>query len=103
MWRSRCLAPDLPELAALVGHPVGPQHVAFTAQDRIGALGRWYEHVDMIMASDLAGYVRKVVRKNGEECVHWCNGSTYRVVTPSQDRGPRAVAGCGGDRRGVGP
>ena len=35
----RCLAPDLPELAKMVGHPVGPQHVAFTAQDRIGALG----------------------------------------------------------------
>lgn len=81
---TRCLAPDLPELAGLVGHPVARQHVAFTAQDRIGALGRWYEHVDMIMASDLAGFVAKVVRKNGEECLHWCNGSKYRVVTPSK-------------------
>jgi hypothetical protein len=80
----RCLAPDLPELAKVVGHPVGPQHVAFTAQDRIGALGRWHDHVDLIMGSELAGYVSKVVRKNGEECVHWCNGSRYRVVTPSK-------------------
>ena len=80
----RCMAPDLPELAQLVGHRVGPQHVAFTAQDRIGALGRWYEHVDMIMASDLGVYVRKVVRKNGEEHISWHNGSTYRVVTPSK-------------------
>ena len=80
----RCMAPDLPEVAEMVGHPVGPQHVAFTAQDRIGALNRWYEHVDMIMASDLGKYVRKVVRKNGEECLHWLNGSTYRVITPSK-------------------
>jgi hypothetical protein len=80
----RCLAPQLPAVAAAVGHPVGPQHVAFTAQDRIGALGRWYEHVEMIMASPLGALVAKVVRKNGEECVHWCNGSKYRVVTPSK-------------------
>lgn len=87
----RCLAPDLAELGKVVGHPVGRQHVAFTAQDRIGALGRWYEHVEMIMDSDLAGYVAKVVRKNGEECVHWCNGSKYRVVTPSKT-GARGLA-----------
>ena len=87
----RCMAPDLPELALIVGHPVGPQKVAFTAQDRIGALGRWYEHVEMIMASDLGRYVRKVVRKNGEECVHWVNGSMYKVVTPSKT-GARGLA-----------
>ena len=80
----RCLAPELPAVAAAVGHPVGAQHVAFTAQDRIGALGRWYEHVEMIMGSPLGERVAKVVRKNGEECVHWCNGSKYRVVTPSK-------------------
>jgi hypothetical protein len=81
---TRCLAPDLDELAVMFGHPIGPQHVAFTAQDRIGALGRWYEHVEMIMDSSLASEVVKVVRKNGEECVHWRNGSKYRVVTPSK-------------------
>jgi hypothetical protein len=81
---TRCLAPGLPEMLDLFGHPIGPQHVAFTAQDRIGALGRWYEHVEMIMDSELADDVAKVVRKNGEECIHWHNGSKYRVVTPSR-------------------
>lgn len=81
---TRCLAPSLPDLEALLGFRPGPQHVAFTAQDRIGALGRWYEHVELIMASPLAEGVAKVVRKNGEECVHWWNGSKYRVVTPSK-------------------
>lgn len=81
---TRCMAPDIPELAALVGHPVAPQHVAMTAQDRIAALRQWYEHVELIMASDLAAHVDKVVRKNGEECVHFSNGSKYRVVTPSR-------------------
>ena len=80
----RCLAPDIPELALTVGHPVGAQQVAFTAQDRIGALNRWYEHVDMIMGSDLGRYVKKLTRKNGEECLYWHNGSTYRVITPSK-------------------
>ena len=80
----RCLAPDIPELALTVGHPVGAQRVAFTAQDRIGALNRWYEHVDMIMGSDLGRYVKKLTRKNGEECLYWHNGSTYRVITPSK-------------------
>ena len=87
----RCLAPDLHAVADLVGHPVGPQHVAFTAQDRIGALGRWREHVEMIMDSELAGHVAKVVLKNGEECVNWHNGSKYRVVTPSRT-GARGLA-----------
>ena len=81
---TRCLAPDIPELAELVGHTIGPQHVAFTAQDRIGALGRWYEHVEMIMASELREYVRNVARKNGEECMWFRNGSFYKVVTPSK-------------------
>lgn len=88
---TRCLAPDIPELAELVGHPIGPQHTAFTAQDRIGALGRWYEHVDMIMSSELRDYVRKPVFKNGEECLWFNNGSYYRVITPSKT-GPRGLS-----------
>ena len=80
----RCMAPELDAVAKAVGHRIGPQEMAFTAQDRIGALGRWYEHVDMIMASPLAAQVAKVVRKNGEECLQWLNGSKYWVVTPSR-------------------
>ena len=83
MWRS-VPGPGPARVGEAGGHPIGAQHVAFTAQDRIGAFGRWYEHVEMIMGSELAGHVAKVVRKNGEECVHWCNGSKYRVVTPSK-------------------
>jgi hypothetical protein len=88
---TRCLAPDLPSMAALVGHRIGPQHVAMTAQDRIAALRQWYEHVEMMMASPIAGSIDKVVRKNGEECVHFRNGSKYRVVTPSRT-GARGLA-----------
>jgi hypothetical protein len=80
----RGLAPSLPEVAALVGHAVGPQHIAFTAQDRASALGQWEEHVQLILASGLADKVAKVVRKNGSECLFFVNGSSYRIVTPSK-------------------
>jgi hypothetical protein len=81
----QCMLPDLPEVAGLVGiKAIKAQHVGITAQDRIGALARWYEHVDMIMDGDLGGYVRRVRRKNGEERIEWRNGSTYTVVTPSR-------------------
>ena len=35
------------------------------------------------MASPLADRVAKVRRQRGEEAIHWRNGSTYRIVTPS--------------------
>jgi hypothetical protein len=85
----QCMLPDLPGAARAVGiDAVRSQKVGFTAQDRIGALGRWYEHVDMIMSSPLRDFVRPgnqgVKRKNGEECLYFENGSEYRVITPSR-------------------
>ena len=80
----RGLAPDLPEVVAAVGHRIGPQHIAFTAQDRQSALEQWDQHVGLIMASDFAGNVAKLVRTNGSQCLNFRNGSTYRIVTPSK-------------------
>jgi hypothetical protein len=82
----RAIAPSLPEVAEAVGHPIGPQYIAFTAQDRANAFTQWAEHVDLIMASEYAELVRgKPVRKNGSECLNFVNGSWYRIVTPSKD------------------
>jgi hypothetical protein len=81
----QALLPDLPSAAALVGlGRVRPQHVAYLAQDRMSALGRWHEHVDALMASPLAEHVAKVVLQRGDEAVKFHNGSTYQVVTPSR-------------------
>jgi hypothetical protein len=63
---------------------VRSQHVAFTAQDRNAALARWHEHVDLLMASELAAEVGRVVLQRGDECVQFVNGSTYRILTPSR-------------------
>lgn len=81
----QCLLPELPEVAKVVGaRSIRPQKVAYCAQDRIGALGRWYEHLELIMSSELRSQVERVVRKNGEEHIRFCNGSEYRVLTPSR-------------------
>ena len=81
----RALAPSLPEVVALVGHPISAQHIAFTAQDRQSAWNMWVEHVALIEASSWAGHIAKVVRNNGRESLNFTNGSTYRIVTR---RGP---------------
>ena len=82
----RAMAPSLPDVALQIGHPIGPQHIAFTAQDRQSARYQWDQHVELIMASEYAGYVRngKPVRTNGSECLNFVNGSSYRIVTPSK-------------------
>lgn len=81
----QCMLPDLPQAAKQVGlSRIKPQICGITAQDRIGALGRWYEHVEMITSGDLNQYVEKVKRKNGEEAIEFTNGSVYRVITPSR-------------------
>lgn len=90
LWTSSRIAlqamlPELPEVARLVGlREIIPQHIGITAQDRIGALARWYEHTELIMSGELADAVKRVVRKNGEEHIEFHNGSEYRVVTPSR-------------------
>ena len=81
----QALLPDLDDAARLVGiDRIRPQHVAYLAQDRASALGRWHEHVDVLMASPLAEHVARVVLQRGDECVRFHNGSTYKVVTPSR-------------------
>ena len=85
----QCLLPELPEVAARVGLArVRPQRVAMTAQDRANALARWHEHVEILMGSELADHVERVVLQRGDEKVRFVNGSTYEVVTPSRN-GPR--------------
>ncbi|WP_410968702.1 hypothetical protein, partial [Salmonella sp. SAL4443] len=50
----QCLLPDLPTVPGIVGiDRIRPQRCAFTAQDRAAALGRWHEHVDLVMSSPL--------------------------------------------------
>ena len=97
----RGLAPSLPQVVEFVGHPIGPQHVAFTAQDRNSALDQWDEHVEMIMASDLARYVAQ----GGPQERRGMRALRERVHVPDrhpvQDGGPRHVARFGGDRRSV--
>jgi len=64
--------------------------VAFTAQDRNMARGKWEEHVDRIMDSSLAKRVARVTRANGQEALHMKNGAQYRVVTPNR-KGARGL------------
>ncbi|WP_162941997.1 hypothetical protein [Desertimonas flava] len=86
---TQAMLPDLPDVAALVGlERIVPQYIGFTAQDRAAALKRFFEHVDMIMSSDLRSEVDRVVRQRGDESVRFRNGSAYSVFTPS-DTGPR--------------
>ena len=66
------------------------QRVAFTAQDRIGALGRWYEHVDMSWVAVREG-VSRLVRKNGEEWLYSRGTEVVDVITPSRT-GARGLA-----------
>jgi hypothetical protein len=82
----RGLAPNLPEVVEAVGHRIGPQHIAFTAQDRQSAFHQWDEHVSLIMASEFRRFVAndKPVRTHGSECLNFVNGSSYRIVTPSK-------------------
>lgn len=81
----QCILPDLPAAAALVGiDRIRPQFVGYLAQDRAGAMTRWHEQIDVLMASPLAELVDRVVLTRGDESVHFTNGSVYRVVTPSR-------------------
>jgi hypothetical protein len=68
---------------------VQPQHVAYLAQTRSSAVGRWEEHVALIMDSPLAGEVTKLRRNNGEQRLY-VGRSWYSPVTPS-GRGPRGM------------
>lgn len=70
---------------------VGPQHVGYLAQHRANAVTKWEEYVEIIMSSPLATRVRRVRLANGEQIMHFNNGSWFKPITPSR-RGARGLS-----------
>lgn len=83
---AQCLLPSYPNVAAMFGlTAVKPQFVAYTAQARINAVGKWSEHVAIMQACpQINDQILNVARSNGRECVTFKNGSTYRPITPNR-------------------
>lgn len=87
VWRIafQCLAPSIQGLDEVIGHQIIPQHVGFTAQDRVSAVDRWSEHVRMMLdIPAIDAQIHHVEKRNGHESVHFRNGSTYRIFTPNR-------------------
>ena len=55
----------------------------FTSQDRNAARLKFDEHAEAIMSTPFKKRVKRYVRANGQEALYMNNGSSYRVVTPS--------------------
>lgn len=80
----QAMLPEWPGVEALVGHPVGPQHIGYLAQHRVSAVTRWEEYVEIIMSSPLSASVSRVRLANGEQIMRFDNGSWFKPVTPSR-------------------
>ena len=83
---AQCLLPSFPNVAEMVGlDRIQKQHVAYTAQARLNAVAKWNEHVAIMMECEpIANQISYVKRSNGNECVFFKNGSTYRPITPNR-------------------
>jgi hypothetical protein len=66
----------------------GKQNIAWTMQSALEARQKWEdEHVPALMASPLAGAVRKVRRTNGSEAVLFANGSNQQLMASTSSSG----------------
>lgn len=82
----QALLPNQIELADSMGLERGfqAQHIGYTAQSRLNAVTRWYEHVAIIQASPFSDLIEHVGRATGREQLRFHNGSTYSPVTPNR-------------------
>ena len=55
----------------------------FTSQDRNAARLKFDEHVEALMSTPFSKRIKRYVRANGQEALYMNNGSSYRVITPS--------------------
>ena len=68
------------------------RHVAYTAQDRNMAKGKWEEHLlSFQLSPKFSKRIARVSRVNGSEKIYMRNGSTYGIVTPN-DKGARGLS-----------
>jgi phage terminase large subunit-like protein len=66
-----------------------PGHfAAYTAQDRNMARHAWDEHVSIMEQSPkISKQIAKIIYRNGSEMVRFKNGSSYSILTPSNNGG----------------
>lgn len=74
----------LPVLQRSASNPIRSQHIGYLAQHRQNAVAKWEEYVEIIMASPLHTRVKRVRLANGEQIMHFVNGSWFKPVTPSR-------------------
>jgi phage terminase large subunit-like protein len=65
----------------------GPQRTVYTAQDRLAARDKWEGYARTLKRSPLAKVVERVVRQNGQEAIHWRNGSQFGITASEETSG----------------